>query len=272
MPLPDPTTEQGRAGLAALCADPAGAVVALDFDGTLAPIVPDPAQARAHPGAAPALRRLLRRIDSVAIITGRPAGLAVEYGGLAGLDRLVVLGGYGRQRWEAGRLSEPEPPAGVAEARAALPAVLSEAGAPEGTWIEDKGQAVAVHTRRAAEPERAFALLRGPLVALAERTGLAVEPGRLVIELRPPGIDKGTALRRYLAERGARSVLFGGDDLGDVPAFTELARLREQGLPGLAVCSGSAEVTELTRLADVVVDGPAGVVALLEGYADAIGA
>jgi trehalose 6-phosphate phosphatase len=56
--LPRPATAEGRDGLAALLADPAGALIGSDFDGTLSPIVSDPAAARAHPGAVAALKRL----------------------------------------------------------------------------------------------------------------------------------------------------------------------------------------------------------------------
>ncbi|MEV8210724.1 trehalose-phosphatase, partial [Streptomyces sp. NPDC079189] len=70
--LPTPTTPAGREGLAALLARPDRAVVALDFDGTLADIVPDPEQARAHPGAVPAIAALAPKVASVAVITGRP--------------------------------------------------------------------------------------------------------------------------------------------------------------------------------------------------------
>jgi trehalose 6-phosphate phosphatase len=83
----------------------------------------------------------------------------------------------------------------------------------------------------------------------------------MVLELRPPGMDKGHALSLFLAERSARSVMFAGDDLGDLAAFEAV---RASGRPGVTVCSGSAEVTELAERADIVVDGPDGVVALLE--------
>jgi trehalose 6-phosphate phosphatase len=270
VPLPVPRTEAGRAGLAALLADPGRSLIGLDFDGTLAPIVPDPAAARALPAAAAALRRLSGRVGTLAIITGRPATEAVEYGGLADMPRIIVLGHYGRQRWSDGRLTAPPPPAGLADARARLPGVLAAAGAPAGTRVEDKGDALAVHTRQSADPAAALELLRGPLAELAARTGLAPEPGRMVIELRPPGADKGRALRELAALRPPSAVLFCGDDLGDRPAFAAVARLRAEGIPGLSVCSGSAEVTGLAD-ADLVVDGPPGVAALLEGLAAAFG-
>ncbi|HEY1177847.1 MAG TPA: trehalose-phosphatase [Phytomonospora sp.] len=271
-PLPTPATPAGRDGLAAILADPGKTVVGLDFDGTLAPIVADPEQARAHPEAVPALAALAPKVASVAVVTGRPAGVAVRHGGfagVAGLEHLIVLGHYGAERWDAvsGEVSAPAPHPGVAAVRAELPGVLDREGAWQGTWIEEKGRAVAVHTRRAADPQAAFEALRAPLTDLATRHGLIVEPGRLVLELRPPGMDKGVALLEHVRETGASAVLYAGDDLGDLPAFSAVDRLRADGVPGLLVCSGSDEVAELRERADVVVDGPAGVVRLLRGLA-----
>ncbi|MFJ3228474.1 trehalose-phosphatase [Streptomyces sp. NPDC086783] len=273
--LPTPVTTAGREGLDAILGRPGRAVIALDFDGTLAPIVPDPEQARAHPGAVPALAALAPKVASVAVVTGRPAGVAVRHGGFAGvpgLEHLVVLGHYGAERWDAvsGTVNAPAPHPGVAAVRAELPGFLDEIGAWQGTWIEEKGRAVAVHTRRAADPQAAFETLRGPLTELAARHGLIVEPGRMVLELRPPGVDKGVALTEYVRETGAEAVLYAGDDLGDLPAFAAVDKLRSDGVPGLLVCSGSSEVAELAERADLVVEGPAGVVALLTALADRI--
>ncbi|KUL27238.1 trehalose-phosphatase [Streptomyces regalis] len=268
-PLPTPATRPGRDGLAAILARPARALVALDFDGTLAPIVPDPEKARAHPDALPALTALAPKVAAVAVITGRPADVAVRYGGFAavpGLEHLVVLGHYGAERWDAvtGEVTAPDPHPGVAAVRAELPGLLEST---QGAWIEDKGHAVAVHTRRAADPQGTFDALREPLTDLATRNGLIVEPGRMVLELRPPGMDKGVALSEYVRELGAESVLYAGDDLGDLPAYAAVDKLRSDGTPGLLVCSGSEEVTELSKRADVVVDGPEGVVRLLQAIA-----
>jgi trehalose 6-phosphate phosphatase len=226
--------------------------------------------ARPHPAAIPALRRLAPLTGTLAVITGRPAAEAVALGGLDQVPGLIVLGQYGRQRWEEGALTAPPAPPGVDAARRELSAVLAAAGAPEGTWTEDKGDALAVHTRRVAEPERALDLLRAPLAGLAARAGLELQPGRMVIELRPPGGDKGVALTQLRAERGSLTVMYCGDDLGDVPAFEAVAELRAEGIPGVAVCSGSAEVTDLAGLADLVVDGPDGVVSLLDALATAM--
>ncbi|MEV7426345.1 MULTISPECIES: trehalose-phosphatase [unclassified Streptomyces] len=271
--LPDPTTPAGADGLAALLARPGKAVVALDFDGTLADIVPDPEQARAHPRAVPALAALAPRVASVAVVTGRPAGVAVRYGGFAGvpgLDHLVVLGHYGAERWDAvsGTVHAPAPHEGVAAVRAELPGFLDRFGAWHGTWIEEKGQAVAVHTRRATDPTAAFEALRDPLNELAARHGLIVEPGRMVLELRPPGMDKGVALLEYVREVGAETVLYAGDDLGDLPAYAAVEKLRSDGHPGLLVCSGR-EVPELAERADLVLPGPAAVADFLAAVAEA---
>ncbi|MBT3165884.1 trehalose-phosphatase [Streptomyces sp. Vc74B-19] len=270
--LPTPATQAGRDGLDALLARPGKALIGLDFDGTLAPIVPDPERARAHPDAVPALAALAPKVAAVAVVTGRPPGVAVRHGGFAGvsgLEHLVVLGHYGAERWDAvtGTVTAPAPHPGVAATRAELPGLLDRVGAWQGTWIEEKGRAVAVHTRRAADPQAAFEALREPLADLATRHGLVVEPGRMVLELRPPGMDKGVALLEYAREIGAEAVLYAGDDLGDLAAFTAVDKLRASGTPGLLVCSGSEEVAELRERADLVVDGPSGVVRLLRTLA-----
>jgi trehalose 6-phosphate phosphatase len=272
VPLPTAKTPDGQAGLAAIAADPARALLATDYDGTLAPIVDDPAAALAAPGAAAALARLASRLGTVAIITGRTATDAVSLGGLAGVPGLIVLGHYGAQRWQAGVLSAPPVPPGVQAVREALPGLLAEVAAPAGTTVEDKGTSLAVHTRRTADPAAALALLREPLARLADSAGLTLEPGRLVLELRPAGMDKGAALRALAEERGAGSAAFCGDDLGDLTAFAAIRQLRAEGVPGCAVASESAETPRVAAAADLVVGGPPGIVAFLAALADAVGA
>jgi trehalose 6-phosphate phosphatase len=279
MALPEPTSPAGEAGLTAIRKNPARAVAAFDFDGTLAPIVADPEQARAHPGVVPALARLAPRLAAVAVVTGRPAATAVEYGGFAGvpgLEHLTVLGQYGLERWDAttGELRTPGELPGVTALRRELPALLADA--PDGVWLEDKGHALAVHTRRTTDPDAVLAALDAPLRAAAARHGLAVEPGRMVLELRPPGMDKGVALTAFLREQDAASVLYAGDDLGDLAAYDTVDALRAAGtVDGLLVCSapttGEPPVRAIADQADLVVPGPEGVVALLEALADALG-
>ena len=269
--LPGPVTPEGQAGLDTLLADPRHALVAADFDGTLAPIVDHPGDARAHPGALRALTALAGAVGTLAIITGRPAADAVDLGGFGAVPGLIVIGHYGWQRWQDGQLTAAAATPAVEAARGALPGVLRDADAPDGTWVEDKAHAVAVHTRRTADPEAALRRLRDPLGELAAELGLDAQPGRFVIELRPPGVNKGTALTGLAGERAARSVLFCGDDLGDLPAFAAVRSLRAGGIPGCAVASASAESPQVAAEADLVVDGPDGIVALLAAIAGQLG-
>jgi trehalose 6-phosphate phosphatase len=271
--LPDPTTPEGRAALAAVLAEPARAVVAIDFDGTLAPIVPRPEDARPAPGAVEALTALGDRVGCCAVVSGRAALDVVTLGGLDGVPRLQVLGHYGLQRWADGRLDSPDPEPGVDEARRRLAELLADA--PEGVHVEDKEHSLVVHTRPAADPAGALAGLTEPVQRLAAECGLEVVPGRMVLELRPEGVDKGHAVRTLAAERGAGSVMYLGDDLGDLPAYDAVAALRADGTPGLAVASVDPALddapAELAARADLVLDGPTAVVAFLRDLAAAVG-
>ncbi len=258
-----PLTSAGAAALRAIAAAPETTLVALDFDGTLAPIIDDPEQAAADPDAVAALAELGTLVGTVAVITGRPARTAVKLGGFAGfqgLASMVVLGQYGVERWDAatGVFDLPPEPAAVTAAGEELPGLLESLGLGAAR-IEHKGRALGIHTRELEHPQQAFRQLLEPVRALAERHGLAVEPGRNVLEIRAPGTDKGDALRQLVAERGATQVVFAGDDLGDLPAFEAVAELRESGLSGLLVASASHEEDALSSRADVVVEGPAGI-------------
>lgn len=265
--------QHGAAGAAwrRLLHDPGTALLAFDFDGTLAPITDDPDSAHAHPGMLAVLSRLGPRVRQLAVVTGRPVEAVrrlAHLDGVAGLESLVVLGQYGYERWDAatGELVAPPPPDAVEQVLAELPRVLAEHGLSQ-AYVEEKGRAVAVHVRRLPDPAGAFQTLLRPLTELAQAHGLGVEPGKQVIEIRAAGMDKGLALRGLVEEVGARTVLFAGDDLGDLPAFEAVDALRAEGLDGLTVCSASGEQPELTARTDVTVDGPDGVVDLLEQLA-----
>jgi trehalose 6-phosphate phosphatase len=255
---------------AAVIADPAGTLLALDFDGTLAHIVDDPTRAFAHPGSIDALGRLGAVLGQVAIVTGRPVRQALELGGFegrAGFEHLVIYGQYGAERWAAvdGVTSEPDRPAAIADLAALLPDWLAERGA-NGVRIEDKGLAIAIHTR-GVDPAVLDALTV-PVADLAAGLGLAVEPGRQVVELRGTGHDKGDSLRSLAAAMDARHVIFAGDDLGDLAAFDAVDELRAQGVDGMLICSASDEQDALVARADLVLDGPDAVAAWLEALAD----
>jgi trehalose 6-phosphate phosphatase len=247
-------------------------VVGLDFDGTLAPIVEDPDEAHIHPDAAEVLVDLAAQVRAVAVITGRPARQALALGGLEEVGNaigesgreLFVLGQYGNERWTSTnrRVISPKPPRGLASFMRELPRLLRRADAGE-AWIEEKGLAVAVHTRRLENPGAAFDRLLPILADAAKSHDLDVEPGRWVVEVRAHGMHKGAAVRRLTDELGAKAFVFCGDDLGDVEAFKAIEELRGKGFPGLLVCSASDEQNALAEMADVVVAGPVGVLGLL---------
>jgi trehalose 6-phosphate phosphatase len=247
-------------------------IIGLDFDGTLAPIVDDPTRAHIHPDAADALIDLAPQVGAIAVITGRPARQALDLGGLeevgdaiqAAGKELYLYGQYGNERWSSQqrRIIAPRPPRGLATFERDLPRTLRKADASD-AYVEDKGLAVAVHTRRLPDPEGAFERLLPPLRTLAERHGMVIEPGRNVIEVRSPGAHKGMVVEKLAAELDARGFLFAGDDLGDLEAFEAVTELEKTGLAALRVCSASQEQSALLPLADVVVKGPTGVVDLL---------
>jgi trehalose 6-phosphate phosphatase len=266
------TSPDAEQRYAALVAAAGSTVVGLDFDGTLAPIVDDPRSARIHPDAPAVLLELARVVLAVAVVTGRPAGKVLALGGLDDVGReigdgggeLFVFGQYGSERWTSTdrKVVSPRPPEGLAGFLRDLPRVLRDADAPD-AYVEDKGLAIAVHTRRLADPAAAFERLEPRLRELAGRHDMALEPGRNVIEARSPGSDKGAVVRALAEETGAGGFLFAGDDLGDVEAFEAVRELREQGLATLLVCSASDEESALVELSDVVVHGPQGVLELL---------
>jgi trehalose 6-phosphate phosphatase len=266
-----PESGLGSQAYQAILDRPRDTLVALDFDGTLAPITDDPEQAYADPSAVAALGRLGALVGRVVVITGRPARTAVRLGrfaGTPGLERLIVLGQYGVERWDAstGEYVVPPEPEAITAVAEELPGVLDGLGLTH-VRIEHKGRAIGVHTRELRDPA-AYRRLEGPLAELAARHGLHLEPGKSVLEIRAPGIDKGDALRGIVAETGVRQVIFAGDDLGDLPAFRAVEQLRIEGTDGLLVCSASHEEDALTDISDVVLDGPSGVAAWLTALAE----
>jgi trehalose 6-phosphate phosphatase len=112
--------------------------------------------------------------------------------------------------------------------------------------------------------------LEPSLEALADACGLEALPGRYVMELRPPGTDKGSAVRGLIDETAARIVIYIGDDLGDLPAYDVIDALRGEGtIAGLTVASvdpADADIPpEVAERADMTLEGPTAVVAWLAG-------
>ena len=248
--------------LAPFVRQPARAAVIADFDGTLAPIVEEPAYARPLPGVERVLGMLAGRLGRVAVVSGRPVAFLRA---VLPVDGLVLVGQYGLERFEGGVVvTHPGAKACIAGVEAA--ARQAQAEIP-GLVVENKGMAVALHWRTSPQlgPE-AVALGR----RLARTHGLATQPGRLALELRPPvEVDKGTIAEELSLDRDA--VLVAGDDHGDVAAFNAIARRRDAGdlAHGLLVAIRSSEApAALLERADHHVDGPPGFLALLTALAD----
>ena len=250
-------------------------VVGLDFDGVLSPIVEDPTEAHIHTDAPKVLVDLSDVVRAIAVVTGRPARQVLALGGLDEVGdaigdhgkELFVFGQYGNERWSSThrRVISPRPPHGLSTFERELPMLLRRSRASD-AYVEEKGLAVAVHTRRLDDANEAFERLLAPMSELARSHGLIIEPGRNVIEVRSDGQHKGHAVQTLVREQNAGGFLFAGDDLGDVEAFEAVAELRERGLATLLVCAASDEQSALLPLSDVIVPGPDGVLDLLRQF------
>ena len=231
-----------QATVARLKEDPARAAILLDVDGTLAPIVARPELASVPGETQAEIRRLVGRYALVSCISGRTGEDARR---LVGVDGAVYVGVHGLELSPEAEKWRP---------------VLRPFAELDWPWLEDKGLALALHWREAADDAAA----RAELEAVGERAraaGLDVRWGRKVLELRPPvKADKGTAVRALLEQRGLRRALYAGDDATDLDAF--------RGLDGcevtVRVAVASAEAPPgLAEAADVVVESPAELLDLL---------
>jgi trehalose 6-phosphate phosphatase len=202
------------------------------------------------------LGRLSERLAIVAVISGRPLSYLMTH--LAGAGRTELVGLYGLERTsQAGiRATEGDEWRLVVESVAAK----AETDAPTGVVVERKGLTVTLHYRSAPQNRdwvERFA------ATVTRSTGLAAHSGKMSVELRPPvRTDKGTVVAELAS--GLDAVMFVGDDIGDIPAFTELSGLANVGVKTLSIAVLTDETApEVTEAADATVEGPAGVVDLL---------
>jgi trehalose 6-phosphate phosphatase len=229
--------------LAELAERPREAAIVLDVDGTLAPIVARPEEASVPAETRRLLAGLVERYGLVACLSGRPGEDAAR---VVGVDGVRYVGEHGLEL-------SPE-----AEEWAARLADF----AADVEWPHEEGKRLSLsfHYRAAKNVAAAESELKG----VAERAvaeGLRPRWGRRVLEIRPPiDGDKGTAVGWLLADRGLRRALYAGDDTTDLDAF--------RGLDGLElavrIAVGSDEAPDaLGPAADLVVDGPEGLAAVL---------
>ncbi|MGQ0832616.1 MAG: trehalose-phosphatase [Microthrixaceae bacterium] len=248
-----------RALVRTLRSDAEDTAIFVDFDGTLAPIVDDPAAAVPLPGIVEALTALTASYGLVAVISGRP----VDYLSAHLAPGPLLVGLYGLERAHGGVVQRDE----EAETwRPVLDAAARAAAAelPDGVGVEHKGLSLTLHVR--THPSLADTVQEWSS-ALAARTGLDVRRARRSAELHPPiATDKGTVLDELTA--GRRVACYIGDDVGDLPAFDALDRLEQSGGTGVRVVVRSDETDPaLLARADAVVDGPAEVLEVLRALA-----
>ena len=190
----------------------------LDFDGTLAPIVPRPSDARIPDAALPTLRKLQASPHvTLAIVSGRGAR---DVRALAGLAGAHYFGSHGRERIRPRSAEVESSPSGLSQIRACCQRLADELGGIHGFQIEDKGTAAAAHFRNvdAGHWQRVERAVR----QAAAIGSLNVSQGKLVFDITPDdGVNKGTAALKLLDESGGLPVYF-GDDTTDETAFAAL--------------------------------------------------
>ena len=226
-----------------LAEDPARTGVFFDVDGVLAPIVARPEDARVPDETRAELRRLHARYALVACISGRAGADAQR---IVGVPELAYVGNHGL---------ELEPAA--ADWAARLHEFLATVDWPE---LEDKGLTAALHYRNA--DERLALTTLGAVATRARAAGFVARYGRKVLEVLPPlEANKGTAVRRLVAEHRLERALYAGDDTTDLDGFAALDAVAV----ALRVAVSSPEgPAELRARADLVVASTSEVVELLQ--------
>jgi trehalose 6-phosphate phosphatase len=222
--------------------DPQRAAVLLDVDGVLAPIVLRPEDAQVPEETRAEVERLAGKYSLVACVRGRPSDDAER---IVGAPDVVYVGSHGLE---------------LAPAAEHWRSRLHQFGQSVDWPVEDKGLTVSFHYRGVDDEDAAHAKLER-VAERARAEGLLARFGRKVLELRPPiEADKGTAVQALLIDRGLNRALYAGDDTTDLDGFRGLDGLEL----GVRVAVASPEgPPELREAADVIVDGPAGALALL---------
>jgi trehalose 6-phosphate phosphatase len=225
---------------------PSEVVLVTDFDGTLAEIVPDPAQTVARPDALQALSRLVRQLADVIVLSSRTT---------AQLEQLVPISGV-RLIGDSGLQPPRHAHKDALDQFNADVAVLLER--LPGTWLELKPASSAIHFRSTSLSGDEMLALIQPLL---DRRPLAAYLGRKVIEVHAPKAGKGTALAALLPGMDPGGVVCFGDDENDRSMFEYVSSM---DVPHMAVGVSSPEAPpRLFDRCDVVVDGPEEAAALL---------
>ncbi len=215
----------------------------LDYDGTLAPIVDDPSAAVPHPDIPDLLRRLEAQ-HPLWIVTGRDIEALSQF-----LDRPYrAIGLHGAQEGTVGgetRQLLPE------EAVRALRRLRTSVPALEGLQVEEKNQTFAVHYRAVDDEEAAREQLADWLADLPD--ALDAVWGKKVVELRPAGLTKGTAVERIAGEHPDATPVYLGDDTTDEDAFESLHAL-DRAAVTVKVGEGTTSASHRLAGPDAVAD------------------
>jgi trehalose 6-phosphate phosphatase len=226
-----------------LAADPRRAALFLDVDGVLAPIVSRPEDARVPDEVRAELRRLSERYALVACISGREGADAKR---IVGVPALTYVGNHGLELDD-----------GAVAWGDRLQEFLAGVGWPA---TENKQLTASLHYRGADDEAAARAALE-EVKARAEREGFVARFGRKVLEVLPPlEANKGTAVRKLLAERELDRALYAGDDTTDLDGFRALDGLAVSVRVAVASEEGPAE---LRAAADLTLGSPDEVLGLL---------
>jgi trehalose 6-phosphate phosphatase len=235
-------------------------LIALDFDGTLAPEVDDPEKARAIPEAHAAVLALLELpATRVALISGRSMASLEQVTDLP--DSALLVGSHGVEI----RLDHPGDAVSLDTTELRQVGLLNEvlgevADSFDQVWLESKPAGFALHTRLASDHNSRVAHLVALSEATAEIGNLKVRKGKDVLEFSVRGTTKGDALEHLRAYMNANAVFYAGDDVTDEDAFAAL------GPDDFGLKSGAGETIAAHR-----VSGPhqvAQVLALLAEFRD----
>lgn len=223
-------------------------VVALDFDGTLAPLVDDPMTARMTPRARAAVDALAALPDtSVALVSGRSLGHLREIAEHDDESPVWLAASHGVQFWVpgAGEEADPDDAADLALRDRLQNEITAAVAHLEGVWIEPKEFGVGVHTRRAdADSAREAREIADRLVA-AEAPQWRRRTGHDILEFAFRHEGKDSAVQRLRERVGATAVIFAGDDVTDEDALRSLVT------GDLGIHVGDRETAATLTVADI---------------------
>lgn len=225
-------------------------LVVTDFDGTLAPIVTQPSQARPAEGAVETLALLSTKVRSLAVLTGRSRQSLEQVMPIPLLGGVRVLCNYGADDPTYRREIDLRP---LDEFRHRLTFEVL----PTGIKVEEKKFSVALHTRQTDNPSAALYSTYNSLAPVAKRLGLTIHRGRDVLDFSVDATTKSSAVTRLINEVEPLGVMIFGDDHADIEAFQGIR------IPKLTVGVVSHEVDEMEYIADVPLRSPDDVVGFM---------